>query len=135
MSTKAIVTTPTARLFLRLLITGRITIALMTVLAPHRALRIFQIPGDGTPAPALFRMFGIRNGGLGLGLLRMNQFRNPRAFVAANIVMDVVDGLGFWSAKRHGEFGKTGSAITLGLASAATVAGAVIYSGTQPAED
>jgi Domain of unknown function (DUF4267) len=135
LSINPVVTTPVSRLFLRLLVTGRITLALTTVLAPHRALKLFQIPGDGTPAPALFRMFGIRNGGLGLGLLRLDQFKNPRAFIVLNIVMDVVDGLGFWSAKRRGEFGKAGSTITIGLAGAATVAGAVIYSGTKRTED
>lgn len=129
------VTTPVAKLFLRLLITGRLVLAFTTVLAPHRALRTFQIPGDGTPAPALFRMFGVRNGALGLGLLHLNKFSNPRVFVASNIFIDAIDGLAFESARRRGEFSKPGAAITTGLATAAVVAGIAIYSGTPSSDE
>src|ERR1700758_3321006 len=57
---------------LNVLTGARMTIAVLAVLAPRVAARIFRMDVEGTPAVAMGRMFGIRNAALAVGLLRLD---------------------------------------------------------------
>jgi hypothetical protein len=121
--------TPVASFFFRGLITGRSFFFVTSLAAPHRVLRLLQIRGDGTPAPMILRMFGVRNGALALGLSRLHHFRAPRRFVAINVICDVIDALAFVDAGRRKEISRTGATVTTAIAASAVVAGAITYAG------
>ncbi|HUS23105.1 MAG TPA: hypothetical protein VMZ66_13955, partial [Aeromicrobium sp.] len=110
----------------------RTTLAITSLVAPQRSLRIFQVPGDGTPAPMIWRMFGIRNGALAVGLCNLDQFRSPRRFVAINVLIDFIDALAFIAAGRRREISRTGRTVTTAVALSAVVAGAVTYASLPP---
>lgn len=123
---------PIVRFFTRGLITGRTTLAITSLVAPQRSLRLFQVPGDETPAPMIWRMFGIRNGALAVGLSNLEQFRSPRRFVALNVLIDFIDALAFIAAGRRREISPTGRNVTTAVALSAVVAGAVTYASLPP---
>ena len=108
---------------LRALIVGRSLVAASSLFTPRLGLRLLQIPGDGTPAPAMTRLFGIRNAALAVGLYRLDVFKAPRAFLWTNALIDAVDALAFLDARLRREIGPAGAAIVGGIATAATVAG------------
>jgi hypothetical protein len=116
-----------ASFFYKGLVTGRSFLFVTSLAAPQRLLRVLQIPGDGTPAPMLVRMFGVRNGALALGLSHLHHFRAPRRFVAINVVVDVVDALAFIDAGRRREISRTGATVTTAIAASAVAAGAITY--------
>ncbi|MGL6234849.1 MAG: hypothetical protein ACRC20_05850 [Segniliparus sp.] len=120
-------TSPSApkHVMLRALIAGRTTVAITSLFVPRLGLRLLQIPGDGTPAPAMARLFGVRNALLAIGLSRLDAFKAPRAFLWANVVIDAVDALAFLEARSRREVGSAGAAIVTGIAASATVAGLV----------
>jgi hypothetical protein len=119
--------TPFAKFFFKGLVTGRSFFFVTSVVAPHHLLRVLQIGGDGTPAPMLLRMFGVRNGALALGLSHLHHFRAPRRFVAINVICDVIDALAFIDAGRRGEISRTGATVTTAIAASAVAAGAITY--------
>jgi hypothetical protein len=116
-----------ARFFFKSLIVGRTTLAVTALAAPQRALRLTGVPGDGTPAPMIYRMFGVRNGLLALGLSNLDQLRKPRLFVGLNVLIDFVDALAFVAAGRRGEVTRTGATISTLIAMSAVAAGAISY--------
>lgn len=124
---KIMAKTPFARFFFKGLVTGRAFLFVTSLVAPQRMLRLLQIPGDGTPAPMILRMFGVRNGALALGLSHLDHFRAPRRFVAVNVVCDVVDALAFIDAGRRKEISRTGATLTTAIAASAVAAGAITY--------
>ena len=119
--------TPFARFFFKGLITGRTFIFVSSLVAPQRMLRILQVPGDGTPAPMVLRMFGVRNGALALGLSHLHHFRAPRRFVAINVICDLIDALAFIDAGRRKEVSRTGATVKTAIAASAVAAGALAY--------
>ena len=119
--------TPFARFFFKGLVTGRSFFFLTSLAAPHRVLRLLQIRGDGTPAPMILRMFGVRDGALALGLSNLDHFRAPRRFVAINVICDVIDALAFIDAGRRKEISRTGATVTTAIAASAVAAGAITY--------
>jgi hypothetical protein len=116
-----------ARFFFNGLVTGRSFFFVTSLAAPHRVLRLLQIRGDGTPAPMVWRMFGVRNGALALGLSHLHHFRAPRRFVAINVICDVIDALAFIDAGRRREISRTGATLTTAIAASAVAAGAITY--------
>jgi hypothetical protein len=119
--------TPFARFFFKGLVTGRSFFFVTSLAAPHRLLRLLQVRGDGTPAPMVLRMFGVRNGALALGLSHLHHFRAPRRFVAINVICDVIDALAFIDAGRRREISRTGATVTTAIAASAIGAGAITY--------
>ena len=119
--------TPFARFFFKGLVTGRSFFFVTSLAAPHRLLRVLRIRGDGTPAPMILRMFGVRNGALALGLSHLHHFRAPRRFVAINVICDLIDALAFIDAGRRKEVSRTGATVTTAIAASAVAAGALAY--------
>jgi hypothetical protein len=103
---------------LKPLIGGRIAIAITCLFTPRVFARIFRMDTAGTPAIALGRMFAIRNVALAAGLLRLDVFTAPRAFLKVNILIDLVDAIALIVAGRRHEVGTTTS--ILGTSTALT---------------
>ncbi|WP_233716982.1 hypothetical protein [Mycolicibacterium vinylchloridicum] len=116
-----------ARFFFGGLIVGRATLAITSLAAPRRSLRLVRVGGDGTPAPMIYRMFGVRNGLLALGLYNLDQIRKPRLFIGLNVLIDSVDALAFVAAGRRGEVSRSGATVSTLVAMSAIAAGAISY--------
>lgn len=115
------------QLFFHALITGRTTLAVSSLAVPLHVLRTMRVPGDGTPAPMFLRMFGIRNGLLALGLTNLDHIKNPKRFVALNVITDFIDALAFVDAGRRGEVTRTGATVTTAIAMSAVAAGLITW--------
>jgi hypothetical protein len=103
---------------LKLLIGGRIGVAITCLFTPRVFARVFRMDTAGTPAIALGRMFAIRNAALAAGLLRLDAFAAPRAFLKLNILIDLVDAIALIAAGRRHEISTTTS--ILGTSTALT---------------
>lgn len=103
---------------LKLLIGGRIAVAVICFFAPRVFAAIFRMDTTGTPAIALGRMFAIRNAALAAGLLRLDAFTAPRAFLKLNVLIDLVDAIALMAAGRRHEISTTTS--ILGTSTALT---------------
>jgi hypothetical protein len=109
---------------LKLLIGGRIVVAVTHLLTPKLVARIFGMKSAGTPAIAYGRMFAIRNAALALGLLQLDNFASPRDFIKLNIVMDAVDAAAFAAAGRRRELSRATTILATGVALSAVAGGA-----------
>lgn len=117
---------------LKLFILGRSTVASGSLFAPHLFARLFRMQIAGTPAVFVFRMFGIRNAVLALGLARLDAFTAPKTFLSLNVLVDAVDAVAMVAAGRRGEIGKLTSTLGTTVALSAVVLGAASLA-AQPA--
>lgn len=110
---------------LALLVNGRLLLCVSMLANPKLVMRLFGMGDQHNAAPAFARMFGIRNGLLGLGLLNVWSSPNPRRLVITNIVVDAVDAAAFLDAKRRGEFSTTSAVMSTSVALTAVAMGAL----------
>jgi hypothetical protein len=101
---------------LNILTASRASLAATALLMPRLGARIFRLDADGTPAIVMGRLFGIRNGVLAAGLLRLDTITNPRTFVRVNVLVDLVDAVAFVAAGRRREIGTAATVLGTGLA-------------------
>lgn len=106
-----------------LLVNGRLALAVSMLANPKLVMRLFGMGEQHNAAPAFARMFGIRNGVLGLGLVNLASVRDPQRLVITNIVVDAVDAMAFIDAKRRGEFSTRSAVMSTGVALAAVAMG------------
>jgi hypothetical protein len=109
---------------LRLLITGRIGVAIIVLFTPQLFAKIFRINTAGTPAVALGRMFAIRNAALAGGLLRLYGLNSPGEFLKVNIAIDLVDAMALTAAGLRREVSTTTAILGTGTALTAASSGA-----------
>jgi hypothetical protein len=76
----------------------------VALLAPRIGARIFRIDAAGS-AIVMGRLFGIRNIALAASLRRLDAVTNPRSFLGANVLIDLVDATAFVAAGRRAEIG------------------------------
>jgi hypothetical protein len=109
---------------LKLLIGGRIAVAITCLFTPRVFARIFRMDTAGTPAIALGRMFAIRNAALAAGLLRLDVFTAPRVFLKLNVLIDLADAIALMAAGRRHEISTTTSILGASTALTAIAYGA-----------
>jgi hypothetical protein len=88
------------------------------------ATRAIGLNAAGTPAIVYERMFGIRNAILAAGLLHLENFTAPRAFVRLNALTDAVDAVAFLAAGQRKEINATSAALGAGISLSAVAVGA-----------
>lgn len=120
---------------LALLVNGRLMLCFSMLAVPKLVMRIFGMGDQHNAAPAFARMFGIRNGFLGLGLLNLWSAPNPRRLLVANIVIDAVDAAAFLDAGRRGEFSRTSTVMSTTVALSAVALGALSLSSVPNQQD
>jgi hypothetical protein len=109
---------------LNILTLARSCVAATAVFMPRVGARIFRLDADGTPAIVMGRMFGIRNGVLAAGLMRLDTITSPRTFIRINVLVDLLDALSFVAAGRRREIGTAATVLGTGVALTAAGLGA-----------
>jgi hypothetical protein len=109
---------------LKCLIGIRTGLAVGVLAAPRLSARLFGMDPVAQPAMTyLARLFGIRNGALAFGLARLDTQRDPRAFVALNVGIDLADAAAGLLAARRRELSARTTALVVGTALVAAALG------------
>ena len=100
---------------------GRITIGVLTFLAPRLSARIFQLDADAT-SPYVGRLFASREIVIGAATLASSGEARTR-LLAAGVAIDGADGVAGVLAARNGEVGRVAGGMLIAPAVAAVAVG------------
>lgn len=92
----------------------RLGFGVASMAAPRVTARLFGVDTGAQPAvPFALRLFGARNLLLGAALLHLERVSDRRAFLAANLLVDVSDALSAVAAGRRGELSLTTTVLAI----------------------
>jgi hypothetical protein len=100
---------------LQILIGVRIFASAVHLFVPRWSTRLIGMDATGTPAITYARMFGIRNAILAVGLLHLESFTTPTAFVGLNVLVDAVDAVAFLAAGLKKDISTKSAALGVGI--------------------